>query len=298
MGEQAAWREPIDRETAAVVEAAVRREGLVIALTGAGVSAESGVPTFRGPEGYWTVGSAVYTPQEIATVEMFTREPAAVWAWYLRRFAIVRRVEPNPAHDALARLEEHLGDRFLLITQNGDGLHRRAGSSPERTYEVHGTLSAMRCARPCSRELLPLPEEVLAGVEASAEGAASSEAVGGDHLDERQRALLTCPRCGGWTRPHVLWFDEAYDEEWFRIDSSLRAAWKASLLLTIGTSGATNLPNLVVHHAIGVGAALIDVNPDDNPFGALAQRHEPGAVVRAPASVAVPALCDRIAAVG
>lgn len=279
-------------DAAEVAELAARRRGFVIALTGAGVSAESGVPTFRGPEGYWTVGSEVYTPQEIATVAMFARAPEAVWAWYLHRFAIVRRVDPNPAHHALAALEAALGDRFLLITQNVDGLHGRAGNSPEQTYEVHGSLSSMRCARGCSRTLFPLPDEALP--EPGTEPLSGDD---GEHvLSEEQRELLTCPRCGAWTRPHVLWFDEAYDEEWFRLDSSLRAAGKASLLLTIGTSGATNLPNLVVRHAASVGAALVDVNPDDNPFGRLAQRHEPGAAVRAPAAEALPPLCERIAA--
>src|SRR2546426_10737611 len=106
--------------------AACRRPGHVIALTGAGVSAESGIPTFRGRDGYWTVGSRDYHPQELATHAAFARMPWDVWAWYLYRRGVCRAAAPNPAHHALVRLAAH--PRFALVTQNVDGLHRRAGS--------------------------------------------------------------------------------------------------------------------------------------------------------------------------
>src|SRR6185312_3235449 len=112
----------------------------IVVLTGAGVSAESGIPTFRGKEGYWTVGSREYHPQELATHAAFTRMPWDVWAWYLHRRAVCRRAEPNAAHHALARLP------CDLITQNVDGLHRRAGSRP---YAIHGDIDHMRCADDC-----------------------------------------------------------------------------------------------------------------------------------------------------
>ncbi|QBI20942.1 RNA polymerase subunit sigma [Egibacter rhizosphaerae] len=274
--------EVIDREIAGLVDRSVAEDGLVVVLTGAGVSAESGIPTFRGPEGYWTVGSAVHTPQEIATAAMFARAPEAVWGWYLFRLGVVREAEPNAAHRAIAELDATLSDRFVLITQNVDGLHQRAGSTPGRTYEIHGSLGRMRCSEPCQRELLPLPDEIPAKDRDEA-------------LTDHERQLLTCPRCGAWTRPHVLWFDEAYDEAWFRLDSSLDAAGRASLVVTVGTSGATNLPNLVVQQVVRSGGALLDVNPEDNPFGDLARRVERGAAIRAPASQAVPELADRIA---
>src|SRR5215207_6618704 len=128
---------------------ALGRSGLIVFLTGAGISAESGIPTFRGKEGYWTVGSTEYHPQELATSTAFRRMPWAVWAWYLYRRRVCRAAAPNDAHRALVRAEASLGDRFLLITQNVDGLHRRAGSSAERTYEIHGNIELARCADAC-----------------------------------------------------------------------------------------------------------------------------------------------------
>src|SRR2546428_9434824 len=95
-------------------------EGRILVLTGAGISAESGIPTFRGKDGYWTVGSAVYQPQEIATFEMFSRVPEEVWRWYLWRFGVCRDARPNAGHAALVEMERALGDRFTLVTQNID----------------------------------------------------------------------------------------------------------------------------------------------------------------------------------
>jgi len=114
----------MDPVIAAAREAA-GKHGKVIGLTGAGVSAESGIPTFRGKEGYWTVGSRDYHPQELATHEAFTEMPWEVWAWYLYRRGVCRAAAPNAAHEAFVRLDKALGDRFALITQNVDGLHRR-----------------------------------------------------------------------------------------------------------------------------------------------------------------------------
>src|SRR5262245_34496521 len=102
-------------------------EQKVIVLTGAGVSAESGIPTFRGKEGYWTVGAREYHPQELATHAAFEAMPLEVWAWYLYRRGVCRAAAPNPAHAAIAAIERALGNRFVLVTQNVDGLHLRAG---------------------------------------------------------------------------------------------------------------------------------------------------------------------------
>src|SRR5512136_588391 len=104
--------------------AEVRREqGRVVVLTGAGISAESGIPTFRGQEGYWVVGSRNYMPTQMATHEMFEQNPDEVWRWYLYRFGVCRDAQPNAGHRAIVVLEEALGDRFTLVTQNIDGLH-------------------------------------------------------------------------------------------------------------------------------------------------------------------------------
>src|SRR5512138_4021579 len=124
----------MEQRLAELLEGVRARRGSVVVLTGAGVSAESGIPTFRGAEGFWVVGSRNYMPQEMATHAMFERDPQEVWRWYLYRFGVCARVEPNPAHHALAALDRALGDRFTLVTQNIDGLHLRAGATPERTY--------------------------------------------------------------------------------------------------------------------------------------------------------------------
>lgn len=260
---------------------ALAGSGEVVALTGAGVSAESGIPTFRGPEGFWTVGSRVYHPEEMATQAAFRAMPDEVWRWYLARLGSCRAARPNLAHQALADLERALGDRFLLVTQNVDGLHLRAGSTPGRTYQIHGNVDFMRCAGRHDGELYPMPE----GLPLVRDDAPLA--------DEVRRALV-CPRCGGRARPHVLWFDEYYDEALFRFESSLAAAGRAAVLVTIGTSGATNLPTQMVLAASRRGALLLDVNPDEGPF-AEAALSAGGFWLRGPATEQVPPLAEAIA---
>jgi NAD-dependent protein deacetylases, SIR2 family len=126
-----------------MIEAIARRlesGGRLTVMSGAGISAESGIPTFRGTEGYWTVGSRVYHPQEMATRAMFDRSPREVWRWYLYRMGVCRQAAPNAGHRAVVDLERLLGERFTLITQNVDGLHLRAGSSPGRALQIHGNV--------------------------------------------------------------------------------------------------------------------------------------------------------------
>jgi NAD-dependent deacetylase len=256
------------------------RAGRVVALTGAGISAESGIPTFRGQEGFWVVGSRNYVPQEMATLAMFERHPDEVWRWYLLRFGPVRSARPNAAHFALARLEEALGDRFTLVTQNIDGLHRRAGS--HRVHAIHGDAAWVRCAAGCGPELTPLPDLPPRDAETP--------------LGEADRRALTCPRCGAWLRPHVLWFDECYDEANYRMESTLQAAAAADLLLVVGTSGATNLPMQVGRIAFSRGAAIVDVNPEENPFAHLAGRAARGFAARETACALVPGIVEALGA--
>ncbi len=233
--------------------------GKRVFLTGAGISAESGIPTFRGAEGYWSVGAREYHPQELATHYAFTQMPEEVWAWYLYRRAVCRAAPPNAGHLALVEAERLLGDQFLLVTQNVDGLHLRAGNSPERTYEVHGNIDYYRCAESCSNERYALGDGFLPFAR-------------GQKLSPEQQALLRCPRCQAWGRPHVLWFDECYNEEDYRYDSSRAAAARAVALISVGTSGATNLPVQMGFIAAQRGAFLVDVNPEQNPFSQLAQQ--------------------------
>ena len=132
--------------------------GRVVFLTGAGISAESGIPTFRGKEGYWQVGSVNYHPMELATQAAFNEMPVEVWAWYLYRRSVCLAAEPNSAHHALAALETELVDRFTLITQNVDGLHVRAGNTRKRTLQIHGEIQLMRCSDECGSGLLEMPQ--------------------------------------------------------------------------------------------------------------------------------------------
>ena len=232
----------------------------LVVLTGAGISAESGIPTFRGPEGFWTIGSRDYRPEEMATYRMFSQNPEEVWQWYLYRIGICRGAGPNDGHRAVAAMENLLGDNFLLITQNVDGLHLKAGNSLEKTYQIHGSIEFIRCGSDCTKEVLPISDKVTVKKKDEPLTAGDVEA-------------LKCSKCGSWVRPHVLWFDECYNEEYFKYQSSTEAAMKADMLITVGTSGATNLPMQVGGLVAGNGGFIVDVNPDRNPFSSIAEEN-------------------------
>ena len=269
----------VPEKVLAACRSALATEGHVLALTGAGVSAESGIPTFRGKEGYWTVGARDYHPQELATYEAFRQMPWEVWAWYLYRRGVCQGAAPNGAHTALVKWDATIPSRFGLITQNVDGLHRRAGSPTERMFPIHGDITLMRCADDCTLDRFPIPESI---------GAYGK----GDAVSEEHKALLVCPRCKGMSRPHVLWFDESYDEERFFLDTARRLASKAALLVVAGTSAQTNLPWQVVTLAARAGATIVDINVEDNPFAEIAA--ESGGALRGPAAVILPALVDSL----
>lgn len=173
----------------------------VVALTGAGVSAESGVPTFRASDGLWE-GHRI---EEVATPMGFDRNPALVWQFYNARRANVATVTPNPGHHALKALEDRWGERFTLVTQNVDGLHRAAGS--RNVLEIHGSLHRTRCTA-CrevkDRGLEPLGE------------------------------MPKCPACAGQLRPDIVWFHEALPEDIW--ESAMMAAHECDVLLVVGTS--------------------------------------------------------------
>ena len=256
--------------------------GSLVVLTGAGISAESGIPTFRGREGYWVVGSREYQPQEMATHAMFRKNPEAVWAWYLYRRDVCSRAEPNPGHYAVVALEDMFGERFRLVTQNVDGLHLRAGNTRKRTCQIDGNINFARCDDiGCNQRVRLLPEGL---------GMGRSK---GSMLTVDESACLQCPECGGWTRPHILWFDECYDDHNFYYDSSITAAASASVLLVVGTSGATSLPMHVGGLAAEKGALIIDVNPEPNPFSRLAESTG-GLFIRGKGSTVLPSIVDQI----
>ncbi|WP_051305677.1 SIR2 family NAD-dependent protein deacylase [Desulfogranum mediterraneum] len=254
-------------------------QGKITVMTGAGISAESGIPTFRGPEGYWTFGAREYHPQEMATYSMFCRYPEEVWRWYLYRMGVCLQAEPNPGHLALVDMEAALGDRFTLITQNVDGLHLRAGNSPEKTMQIHGNAMYMRCSRECSPRVYPIPPEVP--------GKAKEEP-----FNENDRQHLRCPHCDAMSRPHILLFDESYNEHHYHFNSALEAAQQTDLLIIVGTSGATNLPNQVAMMVFQQGGTIIDVNIEENTFSDLALRSGRGFFLQEYSGIALPALLE------
>ncbi len=253
--------------------------GRITVLTGAGISAESGIPTFRGPEGYWTVGSKVYQPQEMATFHMFCQMPDEVWKWYLYRMGVCGGAKPNPGHSALVAMEQFFTDRFTLITQNVDGLHLRAGNSLGRTYQIHGNVFYMRCSLECSEECYPIPDTVRPKTKE-------------EHLTDSDRKNLRCPICGARTRPHVLLFDESYNEHHYHFYSSLSTARQTALLVIVGTAGATNLPNQVAREVYLNDGMIVDVNIEPNPFSQLAQGSRHGFFIQEPSATALPNLLE------
>lgn len=263
-----------------LVDAALDAPGPILWLTGAGISAESGVPTFRGEEGYWRVGSRNYHPQELATFAAFSAMPREIWSWYLYRRGVCHGAEPNAAHRALASLEAHLGERFVLVTQNVDGLHLRAGNSRARTYEIHGNLDFMR----------PVGGDAIVPIPAAIPVRWPKER----RVTVAEQALLQVD--GRPARPHVLWFDEAYDEAKFRFESSLHAVVEASLLVVVGTRGATNLPMQMGTLAARRGTPMIVVDPQPNPFSELVERTGNGCFLKGTAGAHVPALCALLGA--
>jgi NAD-dependent deacetylase len=214
-----------DRGIPDALVSALRDARHVCVLTGAGVSAESGVPTFReAQDGLWSR----YDPQDLATPEAFLADPALVWRWYRWRHGLVADAQPNPGHLAIAQLGK-LVPRLSLITQNVDNLHQRAGS--KGVVEFHGNLFDDRCY------------------------ADGSKHIGDDSLD-----VPTCPDCGGHLRPGVVWFGEAIPEE--ALNDSCAAAVDCDVFLSVGTSSlvypAAGLANLAKDN----GALVAEINPE------------------------------------
>ena len=210
---------------------ALRAARRVVVLTGAGISAESGVPTFRGPDGLWRT----YRVEHLATPEAFSRDPTLVWQWYDWRRGLIAKVQPNPGHAVLARWEARWPS-FVLITQNVDGLHPRAGS--RNILELHGNIWKTRC--PVDGTIRPNHDVPLAEIPPR------------------------CPFCGGLVRPHIVWFGESLDRDTIR--AAYTASRAADVMLVVGTSAlvypAADLP----HAACGTGATLIEINPDATPL--------------------------------
>lgn len=241
--------------------AALARATNVVVFTGAGVSAESGVPTFRGNEGVWKK----FKPEELANLDAFMRNPELVWEWYAHRKRIIADIQPNAGHYALATMEQ-LFPRFAVVTQNIDNLHRRAGS--KTVYELHGSIERNYCMK-CGA--LYLNEEILCG-------------------DAHCQVSIRCRKCSGLIRPDVVWFGEMLPEdEW---EKSVRAAESADIVLSVGTSGvvypAAEIPLLAKRQ----GAYVVEINPEPTPLTGTADEFIPGL-----SGVILPALCARTVAV-
>ncbi|MBN1233912.1 MAG: RNA polymerase subunit sigma [Candidatus Coatesbacteria bacterium] len=245
------------RDTERIVDNFKRKPGLVLVLTGAGISSESGIPTYRGSDGYWNKESDNFLPMEIATYSMFSRKPWFVWEWYLSRRVQCLNTEPNKGHFAIANMEKM--EDFFLITQNIDNLHKKAGISDNKIFEIHGNLNFARCYKECSSEVYEVDE-------------CFNYHVKGMDLSENEKRKLSCPKCGSMLRPNILWFDECYDEVHFHFYSSTELALKARLLISVGTTGQTSLPIQILERVLINKGLIIDINPDDNPFRSSAQK--------------------------
>ena len=233
--------------------ASLREAKLVAVLTGAGISAESGVPTFRDAlTGLW----AKFDPRELATPSAFERNPKLVWDWYAARRAQALAVAPNAGHAALARLEACVPD-FLLATQNVDGLHARAGSA--KLVELHGNIARVRCSR--EARIVERWDEA------------------GDGLPPR------CPACNAFLRPDVVWFEEMLPAAAF--ERAERAAHACDVLLVVGTSGEVYPAASLPQYAKARGARVVEVNPHDTPLSRLADD-----TLRGPSGAILPALVE------
>ncbi|MFT5822651.1 MAG: NAD-dependent deacetylase [Crocinitomix sp.] len=226
-------------------------------LVGAGISAESGIPTFRGKDGYWVSGSKNYKAQEIGTYEMFVEDPEEVWKWFLFRKSITDQASPNQSHIKLKSIEDSLGNQFALISQNVDGLHRKAGNSDENTFLIHGDFDYVRCGEECSHERYAFPKSI--------------NLINRDKnlISKRDWEALKCPKCGSNLRPHVLWFDETYNEKDYKLDTVLRVSKETGILFIIGTSGATNLPQIVCRNVLAKNGMVVEINIDESYFSRL-----------------------------
>ena len=231
----------------------------VLVVTGAGVSAESGIPTFRGKDGYWRN----LDPIKLATPEAFARDPDLVWQWYHERRRRIFNARPNAAHEAIAKLAQ-CADEFLLVTQNVDDLHERAGLDRAEMVQIHGDIFKTRCSR-CRFEQ--------------------------DHDDDHDgETLPKCPRCDALMRPGVVWFGEPLPaRETERVENYLRRD-SCGVVIVAGTTATFGY---IIHWALRAshhGGKLIEVNPEETPLSRFATQ-----LVRERAAVALPRIVNQIA---
>lgn len=244
----------------------LRNSKTLVVLTGAGISKESGIPTFRdAQEGLW----AQFDPTELATPRAFQRNPKRVWDWYHHRRGLLADAQPNPGHYAIVELE-HLLPHCVVVTQNIDGLHQKAGS--QDVIAVHGDIRRNKCFNNCRGN--PTYINIYGLLDWDA---------------EEDEGPPRCPHCGAYVRPDVVWYEEALPPGLFERASLL--AMQADVMLVVGTSGVTypvaSIPFMAREH----DTTIIEVNPDITPITYLAQWHLP-----APSGAILPQVVARIKA--
>lgn len=219
----------------AVLLERLRRAQRVAALTGAGISQESGLRTFRDAEsGIW----AAYRPEDLASPEAFRRNPRVVWDWYAWRRLAIEGVRPNAGHYALVEMATHVSD-FTLITQNVDGLHAAAGT--RAPIELHGNIRHVRCSDCAARA---------------------------EHWDDSSEELPRCTLCGGLLRPEVVWFGERLPRA--ELERALKASTECQAFFSIGTSAIVQPAAALPHAARDAGALVIEINAELTPLSAMA----------------------------
>jgi len=258
----------------------------VLVLTGAGVSAESGIRTFRGKDGYWRN----LDPTKLATPEAFARDPQLIWDWYRERRQRVRNARPNAAHEAIARVAQRNAD-FLLVTQNVDDLHARAGVAAEKMVQIHGDIFVTRCSHcefsngDSGGSPEPPGAYVVQAINEQLTAIASTS--------ERDFNVPTCPKCQAFMRPGVVWFGEQLPRnELERVEDFLDGG-ACDVVIVAGTTATFGyIIDWALRGSRG-GGQLIEVNPEETPLSRFATL-----LVREPAAIALPRIADELIACG
>lgn len=211
----------------------------MVVLTGAGISAASGVPTFRGSDGLWNK----FRPEELASMDAFLKNPELVWEWYAWRRRLIHEVEPNLGHYALVDIENYFPE-FTIVTQNVDDLHRRAGS--RNVTELHGNIMVNRCIS-CAYSVRDM------------------------EIPPQKMTPPACPECGGKLRPGVVWFGELLPQD--AMERAQQAVAEAEILLAVGTSSMVEPAASLPYLAKGNGAYVVEINPEETPLTAAADEH-------------------------
>jgi NAD-dependent deacetylase len=238
--------------------AVARRSSIVrvLVITGAGVSAESGIPTFRGKDGYWRN----LDPIKLATPQAFARDPELVWQWYRERRHSIRNAQPNAAHEAIANLAQGV-DEFLLVTQNVDDLHERAGLAKAEMVQIHGNIFVTRCSR-CDFE---------------------------QEQEQERNGVPRCAKCDALMRPGVIWFGEPLPlREIERVENYLQRD-PCGVVIVVGTTATFGYIIDWALRASRRGGELIEINPEETSLSRFATR-----LVRRPAALTLPQIVDQM----